>query len=1818
MDAGPDLKFGDKTAPCAWVKNKGKGKGKGQRKGQDKKGGDKTKAKSDDDAPMHWKKVPPAAGQPETMKKSDRTWYWCGKCKRWTNTHSTSQHVKKGTTAPTSSSDGHVSSLEVDSYMFTPVINLIGPDIGPDRQERPRRSLSGSRLLLLVLGTLYAFLLMWGFAQLCFTGWWKFLMAPTLWSIVVDMIKHPKQWSDKIFQMVPEPSPSHYPRVRGHQAGSRGRRRRQYGTIARGRRVQGRPLPYPNIVDASAWLSFTSVWIWLGGHLIDGIMSTCHALQLRLNWMKRQIRNRGEIERVGIFAYRRRFGSPLYRPPRRPNRPPRHRNQSRVAGNVRLDRTTSTNPVQVAPPNIMVPDMPDAPTYPPQFDAATEERFSEFLRDHLNLDEESEEGRPMREILTPEQVEELRRRYMNTVWVQHGPNTPWFDHPSPVAPAPPRPWEPFEGPHERMGNWREADLKKTPPLWGETTRKIGDVVYQWCAKCQRWTKTHWTATHREPDTPHRRVVTRNKRRTRNSVMLGSLAVETYEETTYKTTFPVAWDSGASISVSFDKNDFVGPIREPGTQWQRLSGVVGSNNIEVKGVGEVAWIMEGTDGKWREIMVPAVWIPKARRRLLSTSGLMAKYSQETISQNSDGMTLSGLTTDYFVRGSIQAKLDPTSNVPTTMAHARREPPNVNSQTRLTDSQPQSWKDVVVNTLTSVSRENGNLSDAEKELIRWHNRLGHCGFRGIQFLMRGGRLSNTDQTRRLHTSCCRLETAPRCASCVFGKQRNRGASGVNHRIVRDREQVLSAEKLLPGQRISVDHFENRVRGRLLDSYGKEKESLRYIGGAIFVDSASKYVHVVCQVSFNSTETIRSKEKFEGMCRDVGVIPQEYLTDNGKAFTSAGWSKHLSQFHQVHRLSGVGAHHHNGIAERHIRTIMGMARTMLLHANMHWPDMKDLSLWPMAVHYAVFIWNRMPSVSTGLCPFDIFTQTRWPQRRFHDFHVWGCPVYVLAKKIADGQKLPRWEPRSERCIFMGFSLDHATSVPLVLKPDTGKITAQYNVVFDDWFSTIATDVDDLPSPNDPEWINMFGLDNYITDEDLRDNMSFGGATESEGAHLVQVAQRNRTESAMEAPAVTLPVPPPPTDPDFSSKILRTPSSTHSSVSPQQHEGAHVGEKRNRVQFGDNEIRHFNDSDNVSSSMPVPNTSAILEETVASPILRHKPPSIGNESSRKTSAIVETSLPSPRAPLVSVRSLLEPASSSGQAPSSTRASTANEGVRRSSRPSNSTFRYTPSGLGQGPVIALLDPEVLSAAKSRNDPDTFTWDQAMKSEYRMEFIAAALAEIRSLEEKGSWIEEHVDCAGQRIIPVTWVFRIKRLPDGTVLKFKARFCVRGDLQDGEFETYAPVVSGESVRLFLILAITWGWVTCSVDFANAFVQSALAEPIWIQLPRGFHSKHAGKTCLKLKKSLYGTKIAPRLWAQTLFKALSELGFKPCKHDQCFWVKPGMMVVVYVDDCGVAAKNMSDIDKFVADLRSKGFDLTKEGSFTAFLGISFNRNEDGTIVLTQKGLIKKLLEASGMEACKGNSTPASTNTLGSNPDSDPMDESWSYPSIVGMLIYLATHTRPDISFAVSQVARFSANPKQVHASAVKTIIRYLAKTYDKGIIMAPNGELNVECYVDSDFAGLYNSEPHDNPAAAKSRTGYMIFLGNCPWLWKSCLQTTVSTSTCEAETDALATLMRVICPQRLLLIEVLELLNLPIKIGTTIIYEDNNATLSLAVNQRITSRTRHFLVKSHYIFEALGSGDFEVRRVDTDKQRANILTKGLARDAFERERKMTQGW
>jgi hypothetical protein len=120
-------------------------------------------------------------------------------------------------------------------------------------------------------------------------------------------------------------------------------------------------------------------------------------------------------------------------------------------------------------------------------------------------------------------------------------------------------------------------------------------------------------------------------------------------------------------------------------------------------------------------------------------------------------------------------------------------------------------------------------------------------------------------------------------------------------------------------------------------------------------------------------------------------------------------------------------------------------------------------------------------------------------------------------------------------------------------------------------------------------------------------------------------------------------------------------------------------------------------------------------------------------------------------------------------------------------------------------------------------------------------------------------------------------------QYKVRNWVWGNLEQGKPETYAPIVAWISVRLFLVLPLTLGWQTCSIDFSSAFVQANLTDPVWIHMPQGFKFDQASdqRTCLRLVKSLYGLSVAPCLWYKHICEALLLQGLKQSATDSCLF-------------------------------------------------------------------------------------------------------------------------------------------------------------------------------------------------------------------------------------------------------------------------------------------------------------------------------------------------
>ena len=1235
-------------------------------------------------------------------------------------------------------------------------------------------------------------------------------------------------------------------------------------------------------------------------------------------------------------------------------------------------------------------------------------------------------------------------------------------------------------------------------------------------------------------------------------------------------FPIIWDTGASVCVTPDRNDFI-----TYTQTTDISEVkgLGGKRSTVTGQGEVIWTVHDTHGSLRQLKLTAYHIPQCNSRLISTSVLLNTYKGEHLTVDAVSLRLSGFKSDSK-RNPVIAFNNSTTNLPTTTAYLQKDTHGpVNA---------------MCHNISTVHKNNLNLTDAQKELLRWHQRLGHLAFKKIQHLMRTGVLSHTDGTRQLHTAASKITHPPKCAACLFGKQTIRSAPGTTSAAVRDRAGILKAGNLLPGAEVSIDHFISSVKGRLFQGYDKGSDDSRHVGGCIFVDHASSYIHIEFQTSLSSHETLRAKLAFERQCRDVGIVVQTYMSDNGKAFTAKDFSEHLTEFKQVSKFAGVGAHHHNAQAERAIRTIMSISRTMMIHSGIHWPDMAKASLWPMSVAYACYLYNHVPKPDSGLSPSDIFTKTRWPHKRFHDMHVWGCPIYVLDKSLQDGQKIPRWRPRSNRTIYVGVSATHASSVPLVLNISTGSITPQFHIVFDDWFATVPSSGVDTPDFSSPAWNKMFGESRYqyILDDESDDDTNtdvHDTLLSNQRADSITFEQQHRL------PPQPLPVTNPSTLP-------------HSDV-------------------------HGDVSQRGGSSLPARSTAPVLPEATMQP-----PGRLDNELS-----LTDPSSQSDNQPERKYSTPERKPAIRRSTRTSTRAPrlTYTHDSKSSKESSNVSLAYLINEANNDSINLQSKPDayVLLASQISESSDLFTYEQAMQGDQRSDWIQAATKEIISLEKLECWEEIPITSATTKILPGTWVFRVKRAPDGTFKKFKARYCIRGDLQEGEFETYAPVVAFSSVRLFLAWSLMLNWYTCTIDFSNAFIQASLDEPTFIHLPRGFKSSSNNPTCLRLKKSIYGLSVAPCLWFEHLLKALKEIGLVQSQHDPCLMYRKDLIVICHVDDLGLQVPKKEIVDQLILDLEKRGFALTLEGSFAEYLGIQYEQLNDERISMTQTGLIQKIIDAAGMNECNSNKTPATRECLGSDPDGKPMEEAWNYRSIVGMLLYLSTNSRPDIAFSVSQVARFSHNPKQSHASAVKTIIRYLSGTKTKGIIYKRPEHLTLDCYVDADFAGLYGREPPENPVSVKSRTGYTVSVGGCFLLCKSQLQSTIALSTSEAEYGALSQAMRIVVPIRETMLELINNVDMiddrghspfgnrsTLRLFKTRIYEDNSTALNLAIKQKVTSRTKHWAVKFHFFWSHLNDKDknMECLKVGTKEQRADYLTKGLTRELFQHCRELNQGW
>lgn len=153
----------------------------------------------------------------------------------------------------------------------------------------------------------------------------------------------------------------------------------------------------------------------------------------------------------------------------------------------------------------------------------------------------------------------------------------------------------------------------------------------------------------------------------------------------------------------------------------------------------------------------------------------------------------------------------------------------------------------------------------------------------------------------------------------------------------------------------------------------------------------------------------------------------------------------------------------------------------------------------------------------------------------------------------------------------------------------------------------------------------------------------------------------------------------------------------------------------------------------------------------------------------------------------------------------------------------------------------------------------------------AIQAELESLRERGTW-ELVPRPVGAQVLPSELVLKLKRQPDGSVSKYKARLIVLGCLQGNVEKTFSPTVDFTTIRIALALAGGQNAHVHHMDVTGASLHGEISENIHISLPHGFEDKNLPGHVCKLRKGLYGLKQSPRIWHSHLKQKISQIGFK----------------------------------------------------------------------------------------------------------------------------------------------------------------------------------------------------------------------------------------------------------------------------------------------------------------------------------------------------------
>eukprot|EP00971_Amphidinium_carterae_P327231 6458446-Amphidinium_carterae.2 len=564
-----------------------------------------------------------------------------------------------------------------------------------------------------------------------------------------------------------------------------------------------------------------------------------------------------------------------------------------------------------------------------------------------------------------------------------------------------------------------------------------------------------------------------------------------------------------------------------------------------------------------------------------------------------------------------------------------------------------------------------------------------------------------------------------------------------------------------------------------------------------------------------------------------------------------------------------------------------------------------------------------------------------------------------------------------------------------------------------------------------------------------------------------------------------------------------------------------------------------------------------------------------------------------------------------------------------------------------------VQAVRAAVGPERGRWKEALQAEL------ASLQEHRVFYKVDSQSSvDAARMAGATVVPARVVLVLKPDPgNGDGFKRKARIVACGNFAQ-EYEHF-EVANLEAAVFRAVLNVAacrklrLGILDIKTAFLHASIQSG--RTVLVTPPRiliDYQLCEPGETWA-LSRALYGLKESPGLWAEHRDQAISAAEVELPGIGRCRWLQsvvhpsvwflvhhqdhervmehrrgrkgcvgdlaamacdgvPSLddfaipetwyaIMTVYVDDLMVAASD--DYHGFVIESLQRIWQTStpqvlglNADSFT-YLGVVVSLAPDGMgFIVHQVPYLADLLDKySDLVPVKSKVTTAPTDesSVGGEVSDDMVSR---LRAVLGALLWLATRSRPDISWAHSMASTaVSSNPCDCEKRVVH-LLGYLRDSADLGIRVCPESE-QLDVYTEISFA----------PSGSRSHSGTVAKIGNSLLTWRSHRQSLTALSTAEAELYAAVEGLSVLRSSRMVLRE------MGLTIRNACIHCDNTASVLIA-NGNPPMRSRHWSMRAWMLNEAISAGELAMVYIDTKQQQADTLTKGVGSDLLKRHRNL----